>query len=119
MIESSAPAVVAACRAVFGLHSSSSTVSSYAYFALGSALRSFTARSAEFRPPRPFAATPLVSGPMNATLTLSFAAAGVASDSASAAARARAACRVLIMEPLLSGPRGHVRAARAEGQGGK
>src|SRR4029077_21286506 len=102
MTESSAPALVAACTAVFGLHSSSSTVSSYSYFALGSALRSLTARSAELRPPRPFAATPPVSGPMKATFTLSLGQAGPANASArSAAARHRAACRVLLMEPLL------------------
>src|ERR1051325_9712362 len=101
MIPSSAPALVAACTAVFGLHSSSSTVSSYSYFALGSALRSLTARSAELRPPRPFAATPPVSGPMKATFTLSLAAAGPASESARSAAATLAACRVLLMEPLL------------------
>src|ERR1051325_9130561 len=117
MIGSSAPALVAACTAVFGLHSSSSTVSSYSYFAFGSALRSLTARSAELRPPRPFAATPPVSGPMKATLTLSFAATGVASDSARSAAVRPLACRVFIMEPLLSAFGGHVRAARVKEQG--
>src|SRR5215831_16458527 len=118
MIVSSAPALVAACTAVFGLHSSSSTVSSYSYLAFGSALRSLTARSAELRPPSPLAATPPVSGPMKATLTLSLAAAGLASESArSAAARPLAACAVLIIEPLLSAFEGHVRAARAGEQG--
>src|SRR5581483_10909118 len=42
-------------------------------FAFGSALRSRTARSAEFRPPIPLTETPPVSGPMNPTFTLSFA----------------------------------------------
>src|SRR5262249_44703200 len=99
-----------------GLHSSSSTVSSYSYFALGSALRSLTARSAELRPPRPFAATPPVSGPMNATFTLSLAAAGTASGSArTAAARAPTTCRDLIMEPLLSGSVRGMFAQRAPG----
>src|SRR5262249_23748922 len=107
MMPRSAPALVATCTAMLGLHSSSSTVSSYSYFALGSALRSLTARSAELRPPSPFAATPPVSGPMKATFTLSLAAAGHASDRArSAAARPPAAYRVLIMEPLLWNVRG-------------
>jgi len=102
MIESSAPALVAACTAVFGLHSSSSTVSSYSYLAFGSALRILTARSAELRPPRPFAATPPVIGPMKATLTLSLATAGLASARARSAAARPLACRIVIMEPLLS-----------------
>src|SRR3954452_13301629 len=76
MIERSAPALVATCTAVLGLHSSSSTTSSYSYFAFGSALRSFTASSAELRAPMPLAAMPPVSGPMKATLALSLAAAG-------------------------------------------
>ncbi len=78
--------MVAACTAMFGLHSSSSTVSSYSYLALGSALRSLTASSAELRPPMPLAATPEVSGPMKATLTLSLAAAGDMAASAAATA---------------------------------
>src|SRR5262245_49338251 len=83
----SAPALVAVCTAMFGLHSSSSTSSSYSYFALGSALRSFTASSAELRPPIPFAATPPVSGPMKTTFTLSLASTPVAgSPTASAVA---------------------------------
>src|SRR3954452_22782538 len=72
----SAPALVATCTATLGLHSSSSPTSSYSYFGLGSALRSFTASSAELRAPMPLAATPPVSGPMKATLALSLAAAG-------------------------------------------
>src|SRR5689334_972795 len=115
MILSSAPALVAACTAVFGLHSSSRTVSSYSYFAFGSALRSRTARSAELRPPMPLAATPPVSGPMKATLTFSLAAAGRASDAASSAAASAIAARCLVMRfPSLrpSGGLGpHVRAA--------
>ena len=41
-----------------------------------SALRNRTARSAEFRPPRPMAELPPVSGPMNPILTVSLAKAG-------------------------------------------
>ena len=84
-MERSAPTLVATCTATFGLHSSSSTTSSYSYFAFGSALRSLTARSAELRPPRPLAAVPPVSGPMKPTLTLSFAAAGEANNTAASA----------------------------------
>src|SRR5215470_13886206 len=75
MISLSAAIFVATCTATFGLHSSSSTTISYSYFALGSALRNRTARSAELRPPRPLTETPPVSGPMNPTLTLSLASA--------------------------------------------
>ena len=78
MMPRSAPALVATCTETFGLHSSSSTVSSYSYFALGSALRSLTASSAELRPPMPLADVPPVNGPMKATLTLSLATAGSA-----------------------------------------
>ena len=78
MISLSAAILVATCTATFGLHSSSSTTSSYSYFALASALRSCTARSAELRPPKPLAETPPVSGPMKPTLTLSFASTGAA-----------------------------------------
>src|SRR5438034_4086413 len=52
----------------FGLHSSSSTTSSYSYFAFASALRNLTARSAELRPPSPLAETPPVNGPIKPTL---------------------------------------------------
>src|SRR5262249_35234045 len=76
MMLRSAPNLVACCTATFGLHSSSSTTSSYSYFALGSALRRRTARSAELRPPSPLAAVPPVGGPMKPTLTLSLAAGG-------------------------------------------
>jgi hypothetical protein len=41
---------------------------------LGSSFCSLTARSPELRPPMPFAATPPVSGPMKAILTVSLAA---------------------------------------------
>src|SRR6516164_1449446 len=86
MMSLSAAILVATCTATFGLHSSSSTTSSYSYFALGSALRKRTARSAELRPPRPLTETPPVSGPMKPTLTLSLAsAAAVATANASAA----------------------------------
>src|ERR1051325_6077517 len=74
MIELSLAALVAACTAMFGLHSSSRLTSSYLYFALASSLRSRTARSAELRPPMPFADTPPVSGPMKASLTVCFCA---------------------------------------------
>src|SRR5690349_17992436 len=73
MMSLSAAILVATCTATFGLHSSSSTTSSYSYFAFGSAFRSLTARSAELRPPRPFTETPPVRGPMKPTFTLSFA----------------------------------------------
>src|SRR5215471_955848 len=107
MIVSSAAALVAACTAVFGLHSSSSTVSSYSYLAFGSALRSLTARSAELRPPMPLAATPPVSGPMKATFTLSLALAGTAAAAASkAAARIAAVRSALVMKTPLVDRRG-------------
>src|SRR6266851_5833047 len=67
------PAFVATCTPASGLHSSSSTTRSYVYFALASWLRSFTARSAELRPPSPIAEFPPVSGPTNAIFTVSFA----------------------------------------------
>src|SRR4029078_8929674 len=86
MTSLSAAILVATCTATFGLHSSSSTTSSYSYFAFGSALRRRTARSAELGPPSPLTETPPVSGPMKPTLTLSLAsAATVAAANASAA----------------------------------
>src|SRR6186997_1401094 len=102
MISLSADILVATCTATFGVQASSSTTSSYSYFALGSLLRSFTARSAELRPPRPFTDTPPVSGPMNPTLTLSFAAAGIAA-SHNAASAVVAATPNLIIGDLLVG----------------
>src|SRR5262249_51297437 len=105
MMVRSAPALVATCTATFGLHSSSSTTSSYSYFAFGSALRSLTARSAELRPPRPLAAVPPVSGPMKPTFTLSLAAAGGENNAvASTAARPnekRLCFRIIWTSPLL------------------
>ena len=80
MISLSAAILVATCTATFGVQASSSTTNSYSYFALGSAFRSFTARSAELRPPSPLTETPPASGPMNPTLTLSFAATGLAAS---------------------------------------
>src|SRR5438105_3330668 len=74
MIELSLAALVAACTAMFGLHSSSRLTSSYLYLAFASSFRSRTARSAELRPPMPFADTPPVSGPMKASLTVCFCA---------------------------------------------
>src|ERR671931_618097 len=88
----SVPNLVATCTATLGLHSSSSTASSYSYFAFGSALRSLTARSAELRPPMPLAAVPPVNGPMNPTLTLSLAAAVAADAASTAAARMATVC---------------------------
>src|SRR5436190_1173667 len=93
----SEPALVATWTPVSGLHSSSSTTSSYWYFDFPPALRSFTARSAEFRPPRPIAELPPVSGPTNARRTVSFACAPV--ETANAAATAARSFR---MEVLLS-----------------
>jgi hypothetical protein len=87
MIDRSAPIFVAACTPTLGLHSSSRTTNSYSYLAFGSALRSLTASSAELRPPMPLAATPLVSGPMNPTFTLSLADATALEAASSAAAR--------------------------------
>src|SRR6202521_3668926 len=98
MIARSAPALVATCTAVLGLHSSSSTTSSYSYFAPASALRSLTASSAELRPPMPFAATPPVNGPMNATLTLSLASAGAAK---AATSRTAAATATAVIFPII------------------
>src|SRR6478735_6457334 len=96
MTSLSAAILVATCTATFGLHSSSSTTSSYSYFAFGSALRSFTARSAELRPPMPLTETPPVSGPMKPTLTASLA--KVEPDNAqTSAARAAAVNFVLII----------------------
>src|SRR5690242_12072480 len=87
----SAAILVACCTATLGLHSSSSTTSSYSYLAFPSALRSRTARSAELRPPRPLAELPPVSGPMKPTFTLSLAAAGAAANAGMSAANANAA----------------------------
>src|SRR4051794_29707584 len=81
MISLSAAILLATCTATFGLHSSSSTTSSYSYFAFASALRSLPASSAELRPPIPLTETPPVNGPMKPTLTLSLACA-VASGAA-------------------------------------
>src|SRR5215217_5338667 len=101
MIERSAAIFVAACTPTFGLHSSSRITSSYSYFARGSALRSLTASSAELRPPMPLAATPLVSGPMNPTFTLSLATA-VAADAAMIAAAMTATVHLIMSSSRLS-----------------
>src|ERR1041385_2702109 len=85
MISLSADILVACCTAMLGLHSSSSTTSSYSYFALASALRNLTARSAELRPPMPLTETPPVSGPMKPTFTLSLALAAPAASASPAA----------------------------------
>src|SRR5450830_1819627 len=126
MMSLSAAILVATCTATFGLHSSSSTTSSYSYFAFESALRSFTARSAELRPPIPLTATPPVSGPMKPTFTLSLAfAAPAASVSAAATSPAVTTLPVLIIDPSLfrystaaaaSRHPGYGRAAKAVGQ---
>src|SRR4051812_27390715 len=84
MMSLSAAILVATWTATFGLHSSSSTTSSYSYFALASALRSLTARSAELRPPMPLTETPPVSGPMKPTFTLSLAFAAPAASASTA-----------------------------------
>src|SRR5215467_12878086 len=97
MLSLSAAILVATCTATFGLHSSSSTTISYSYFALGSALRSRTARSAELRPPRPFTETPPVSGPINPTLTLSLASAVAAAKQIAIAAIAKTTDRVVFV----------------------
>src|SRR5262245_55178848 len=103
MMSLSAAILVATCTATFGLHSSSSTTMSYSYFDFGSALRSRTARSAELRPPSPFADVPPVSGPMKPTFTLSFAsAAPAATPRMSAAINAANFGVVLISPPLRS-----------------
>src|SRR5512141_471536 len=92
----SAAILVATCTATFGLHSSSSTTSSYSYFALASALRSFTARSAELRPPMPLTETPPVNGPMKPTFTLSLASAVAAMK-----ARIAAVSPIAVVLPIL------------------
>src|SRR5262249_26174050 len=97
----SAAILVATCTATFGLHSSSSTTSSYSYFAFGSALRRRTARSAELRPPSPFTDTPPVSGPMKPTFTLSFASAAPAATPRTSAATSAANFGVVLMSPPL------------------
>src|SRR3954467_14373790 len=66
-------ALVATCTPASGLHSSSSTTSSYWYLDFASAFRSRTARSAELRPPSPMAELPPVRGPTKAILTVSLA----------------------------------------------
>src|SRR4029453_19186266 len=97
MISLSAAILVATCTATFGLHSSSSTTSSYSYVALASALRSLTASSAEFRPPIPLTETPPVNGPMKPTLTLSFACAVTTSaPTKSAVAKKRPICLTIL-----------------------
>ena len=65
-------ALSAAWTATVGLHSSSSTSATYSYLAFGPALRSWSARTNELRPPRPFDAVPPVNGPMKASLTVFF-----------------------------------------------
>src|SRR6185312_287479 len=81
----SAEALVATCTPTLGLHSSSSATSWNSYFDLGSALWSFTASSAELRPPMPSAETDPVNGARKAIFTTSFAkAAGAAAISAAA-----------------------------------
>src|SRR5262249_42807582 len=110
MIVRSAPIFVAACTPTLGLHSSSRTTNSYSYFAFGSALRSFTASSAELRPPMPLAATPPVNGPMKPTLTLSLAAAAPADAASHAAIRTTAvrfiiSCLLVVIEFPGSGAR--------------
>src|SRR2546426_4772009 len=69
----SAAARVATCTPTLGLHSSSRLVNSNLYFESGFALCSFTASSAELRPPSPCAEFEPVRGPMNASLTASAA----------------------------------------------
>ena len=97
MISLSAAILVATCTATFGLHSSSSTTSSYSYVAFASALRSLTASSAEFRPPIPLTETPPVNGPMKPTLTLSFACAVTTSaPTKSAVAKKRPSCLTIL-----------------------
>src|SRR6476469_1569125 len=105
MISLSAAILVATCTATFGLHSSSSTTSSYSYLAFASALRSRTARSAELRPPMPLTETPPVSGPMKPTFTLSLAVATPAvTASAAAATSAMMLCfRWMRTRPLIFG----------------
>src|ERR1700752_4775712 len=98
MISRSAAILVAPCTALLGLHSSSSTTSSYSYLAFASALRSLTASSAELRPPMPLTDTPPVKGPMKPTLTLSLAAA-VVNDAASSNAAADSVRALILMGP--------------------
>src|SRR5256885_6615817 len=99
----SEPALVATCTPASGLHSSSSTTSSYWYFDLASALRSRTARSAELRPPRPMAELPPVSGPTNAMRTVSLACAAAQKRLVASAA---AEIREMIMRGTV--PNGHL-----------
>src|ERR1700694_33027 len=97
MISLSAAILVATCTATFGLHSSSSTTSSYSYCPVPPALRSLTAGSAEFRPPIPLTETPPVNGPMKPTLTLSFACAVASSaPTKSALAKKRPSCLTIL-----------------------
>src|SRR5262249_31460784 len=101
MMSLSAAILVATCTATFGLHSSSSTTISYSYFDFGSALRSRTARSAELRPPSPFAEVPPVSGPMKPTFTLSFASAAPAATPRTSAAINAVNFGAILMSPPL------------------
>src|SRR3569832_1628313 len=96
MMSLAAAILVATCTATFGLHSSSRTTISYSYFDLASALRSFTARSAELRPPSPLTETPPVSGPMKPTFTLSLASAVATPSPNASTARLAAMVRNLI-----------------------
>src|SRR5947209_3536626 len=96
-------ALVATCTPASGLHSSSSTTSSYWYFDFASALRRRTARSAELRPPRPMAELPPVSGPTKAMRTVSLACAAAQTRLVASAA---AAIRELIMRGNVPNRRG-------------
>src|SRR5260221_6383608 len=97
MISLSADILVATCTATFGVHASSSTTSSYSYFAFASAFRSLTARSAELRPPSPLTETPPVNGPMKPTLILSFACAVTTSaPTKTALAKKRLSCLTIL-----------------------
>src|SRR3954463_10254306 len=111
----SEPARVAICTPASGLHSSSSTTSSYWYFALASAFRSRTARSAELRPPRPMAELPPVSGPTKARRTVSFADAESETSAISAAAAnlmGASSAAVRAREPSRNAQARHERAPR-------
>src|SRR5688500_17194953 len=93
MMVGSAEAWVATWPPTLGLPSSSSVTSWNSYLFLGLALCSFTASSAELRPPMPSAETEPVSGARKAILTTSFAPA--AGDSAISAAAIKPATRPL------------------------
>src|SRR3954468_18386839 len=96
-------ALVATCTPASGLHSSSSTTSSYWYFDFASALRSRTARSAELRPPRPMAELPPVSGPTKAMRTVSLACAAAQTRLVASAA---AGVRGVVMRGTVPNPGG-------------